>query len=250
MPRLGTRKLHYLLDSTFRAQGLKIGRDKLFTFLRMDHMLIRPLKNYTKTTDSTHWLRKYPNLVKNKSFEKAEQLWVSDITYIKTKQGNSYLSLVTDAVSRKIMGYHLSNDLKTEGVVQALKMAIKNRTYKGELIHHSDRGIQYCSFEYQSLLKKNHILSSMTDGYDCYQNALAERVNGILKMEFLTDQYQDVEQTDKVITQSIEIYNNKRPHLSLKMETPAVSHLKLSPTHKKTTRTLKGSCGFLASSKD
>lgn len=244
MPRIGTRKLHYLLGNTFRSEGLKIGRDKLFAFLRLEHLLIHPLKNYTKTTDSSHWLRKYPNLIKNKVFDQAEQLWVSDITYIKTKEGNSYLSLITDAVSRKIMGYHLSADLKTEGVIRALKMAIKNRKYQTEIVHHSDRGMQYCSNEYQSILKKNNILTSMTDGYDCYQNALAERVNGILKSEFLVDTYKDLEQTEKIVNQSVEIYNNKRPHLSLNMSTPAAIHHKLKPTHKKTTRTLNGSCGF------
>lgn len=244
MPRVGTRKLHYLLGETFRSQGLKVGRDKLFTFLRMEHLLVHPLKNYTKTTDSTHWLRKYPNLVKGRVFEKAEQLWVSDITYVKTREGNSYLSLITDAVSRKIMGYHLSSDLRTEGVINALKMAIKNRDYRSELVHHSDRGIQYCSAEYQKLLKENNILTSMTDGYDCYQNALAERVNGILKGEFLLTTYKDLEQTNKVIDQSIEVYNNKRPHLSLKYSTPALTHKKLRPTNKKTTRSKKDACGF------
>jgi transposase InsO family protein len=215
----------------------------------MEHLLIHPLKNYTKTTDSTHWLRKYPNLIKDGVFKKAEQLWVSDITYIKTKEGNSYLSLITDAVSRKIMGYNLSADLKTEGVIKALKMAIQNRSYQSPIVHHSDRGLQYCSYEYQAMLKKNNIRPSMTDGYDCYQNALAERMNGILKAEFLVDTYKDLEQAEKVIDQSVEIYNKKRPHLSLKMSTPASVHQKLQPTHKKTTRTLKGSCGFLASPK-
>ena len=126
------------------------------------------------------------------------------------------MSLVTDAVSRKIMGYHLSDDLSTEGVLSALNMAIRNRKYNRELIHHFDRGIQYCSYDYQSVLKENNILTSMTDGYDCYQNALAERMNGILKMEFLTQTYEDLRQTRKVISQSIETYNQMRPHLSLK----------------------------------
>lgn len=127
MPRLGTRKLYYLLKDKFEKDQLKIGRDKLFMFLRSEQMLIKPRKMYTRTTMSKHWLRKHPNLILDHSFKIAEQLWVSDITYVKTKAGNSYLSLVTDAVSRKIMGYHLSNDLKTEGVLEALKMAIKQR---------------------------------------------------------------------------------------------------------------------------
>ena len=247
MPRIGPRKLFYLLQPSLRSRSLKVGRDKLFSFLRMDHLLIKPQKSYTKTTDSKHWLRKYPNLIKDRTFDRAEQLWVSDITYIKTKQGNSYLSLVTDAVSRKIMGYHLSDDLRTEGVLSALRMAIKNRNYNGPLIHHSDRGLQYCSYDYQTMLGENNIQTSMTDGYDCYQNALAERMNGILKMEFLTDTYEDIKQTEQVISQSITTYNDFRPHLSLRMETPSKMHKTLIPTHKKTTRTLKGSCGFLTS---
>lgn len=226
MPRLGTRKLYYLLKDSFEKRHLKIGRDKLFMFLRSEQMLVRPRKCYTRTTMSKHWLRKHPNLILNHCFKRAEQLWVSDITYIKTQEGNSYLSLVTDAVSRKIMGYHLSCDLKTEGVLQALKMAIKQRIYNHQLIHHSDRGIQYCLQEYQSLLEHNNIITSMTDGYDCYQNALAERINGILKDEFLVDTYKDQQQARKIIEQSIKIYNSKRPHLSLDYKTPDYIHKK------------------------
>lgn len=246
MPRLGTRKLYYLLHDNFRQRELKVGRDKLFSFLKMEHMLIKPFKCYTKTTNSKHWLHKHPNLIKEKHFVEAEQLWVSDITYLKTKEGNSYLSLVTDAGSRKIMGYHLSADLRTEGMMEALKMAIKNRKYTQPLIHHSDRGLQYCSEDYQQLLESNNIITSMTDGYDCYQNALAERVNGILKMEFLFHPYTDLNQARKVIEQSIYIYNHKRPHLSLKMKTPEQVHQQ-NPTHKKNTRTFEGSCVFLSS---
>ena len=226
MPRLGTRKLYYLLNNQFKLRNLKVGRDKLFMFLRSEQMLIKPRKSYTRTTMSKHWLKKHPNLVKEKIFEKAEQLWVSDITYIKTQAGNSYLSLVTDAISRKIMGHHLSDDLKTDGVLLALKMAVKHRSYKHQLIHHSDRGMQYCSHEYQQELGRNNIITSMTDGYDCYQNALAERINGILKDEFLIHTYRDIEQARKVIKQSIYIYNNKRPHLSLNYKTPNYVHKK------------------------
>lgn len=232
MPRIGTRKLYYLLQDEFKRSGLKVGRDKLFSFLKHEHMLIYPMKSYTKTTNSKHWLHKHPNLIKEKQFHQAEQLWVSDITYLKTKQGNSYLSLVTDAGSRKIMGHHLSEDLRTEGMMEALKMAITNRIYTDPLIHHSDRGLQYCSEEYQLLLQKNNIITSMTDGYDCYQNALAERINGILKNEFLLNTYDDINQARKVIEESIRIYNHKRPHLSLNMKTPEQVH------QQKTSRTL------------
>jgi putative transposase len=226
MPRLGTRKLYYLLNEQFKQRNLKVGRDKLFMFLRSEQMLIKPRKNYTRTTMSKHWLRKHPNLVKEHQFKYAEQLWVSDITYLKTQSGNSYLSLITDAISRKIMGYHLSDDLKTEGVLKALKMAVKHRKYNHQLIHHSDRGLQYCSQEYQQELNKNNIITSMTDGYDCYQNALAERINGILKDEFLIHTYKDLKQARKVIEESIYIYNNKRPHLSLNYKTPECMHKK------------------------
>lgn len=226
MPRLGTRKPYYLLNKEFKQRNLKVGRDKLFMFLRSEQMLIKPRRSYTRTTMSKHWLRKHPNLVKERLFKHAEELWVSDITYLKTQSGNSYLSLVTDAISRRIMGYHLSEDLKTEGVLKALKMAIKHRRYNHQLIHHSDRGMQYCSYEYQEELANNNILTSMTDGYDCYQNALAERINGILKDEFLIHIYKDIDQARVVIEESIHTYNNKRPHLSLNYKTPEYIHKK------------------------
>jgi transposase InsO family protein len=226
MPRLGTRKLYFLLEGTFKQKQLKVGRDRLFSFLKQEQMLIKPRKTYTKTTMSKHWLYRHPNRIKAKTFDQPEQLWVSDITYIKTKESNSYLSLVTDAVSRKIMGYHLSRDLRTESVMKALKMATGNRTFNGPLIHHSDRGLQYCADDYQQLLLKHDIKASMTDGHDCYQNALAERINGILKQEFLIQTYKNIDQAAKVIEQSIYIYNSKRPHLSLGYKTPDQVHKK------------------------
>ena len=240
MPRLGTRKLYFLLQEEFKKQELKVGRDKLFYFLRHEHLLIQPMKSYTKTTFSKHWLHKHPNLVKGIRPHAAEQLWVSDITYLKTKQGNSYLSLVTDAASRKIMGYHLSADLRTEGVLRALQMALRNRTHGHPLIHHSDRGLQYCSEQYQQLLRKHDLITSMTDGYDCYQNALAERINGILKSEFLLHTYENIKQADKVIEQSIHIYNTMRPHLSLQMKTPQQAHDKKYKSQKKSSKPLRG----------
>lgn len=226
MPRIGTRKLYYLLKDDFERLGVKIGRDALFDYLRSEHMLIKPSKSYTKTTNSKHWLKKYPNLFKQHIPTRPEQVFVSDITMIKTRGSVCYLSLVTDAFSRKIMGYKLSEDMSSEKVVQALKMAMKNRISALPLIHHSDRGLQYCSSVYQETLKQNHILPSMTDGYDCYQNALAERVNGILKSEFLINQCNHKQDLDKLIRQSIDIYNNERPHLSLTMKTPTFIHEK------------------------
>lgn len=229
MPRIGTRKLYYLLGKRFDEQGIRIGRDRLFDFLRNEHMLIKPRKSYTKTTWSKHWLHKHPNLVKDIMLTAPEQLWVSDITYIKTRQQNCYLSLVTDAYSRKIMGYYLSDDLKADSVAKALKMAVADRVYSHDLIHHSDRGLQYCSEPYQQILSSNRIRCSMTDGYDCYQNALAERVNGILKEEFLFPLANNMEQLNIMVEQSIRIYNNKRPHLSLNMKTPGQVHKQKSP---------------------
>lgn len=221
MPKLGTRKLYHLLGSS-----LNIGRDKLFCILRANNMLIKPVRSYTKTTMSKHWLHKHHNLFKEMTVCRPEQVFVSDITYIKSKQKTHYLSLVTDAYSRKIVGYHLSDDLGAESVSKALKMAIKNRIYDKPLIHHSDRGLQYCAEVYQKILAKNKILPSMTDGYDCYQNALAERMNGILKHEFLFTKCNNYQDLNHLIKQSVCIYNNSRPHLALKMKTPNFVHLK------------------------
>lgn len=226
MPRLGTRKLYYLLKDRVCALGIKLGRDALFDYLRSEHLLIRRRKNYTKTTNSKHWLKKHPNLLTTTNITEAEQVFVADITYVKSGERTHYLSLVTDAFSRRIMGYHLSVDLAAENTVKALKMAVKRRATNNRLIHHSDRGLQYASSVYQQELYRNGMLASMTDGYDCYQNALAERVNGILKQEFLTETCQTGKELETLIKQSIEIYNNERPHLSLQMKTPNAIHKK------------------------
>ena len=226
MPRLGTRKLYYLLRSDIDALGIKIGRDALFDYLRSEHLLIKPKKNYTKTTDSKHWLRKYPNLMLGVKAQRPEQYFVSDITYIKSREKTHYLSLVTDAYSRKIMGFKLSDDMSTINVVQALHMAVLKRKTQQSLIHHSDRGLQYCSSLYQNALKENGILPSMTDGYDCYQNAMAERINGILKQEFFINKCNNGKELKQLVKESINTYNNKRPHLSLNMKTPNFIHQK------------------------
>ena len=225
MPRLGTRKLYYLLKDELMARDIKIGRDVLFNFLRAEQLLIKPKRSYTNTTDSKHWMKKYSNLILDVEITRPEQVWVSDITYIKTTSGNSYLSLVTDAYSKKIMGYELLENLSAAGPVRALNMALKNRKYKDVLIHHSDRGLQYCSAEYVQRLKDNHIDISMTQNGDPYENAIAERVNGILKYEFLwIDGFKDHLQAIQVIKQSIGIYNQDRPHLSCQMMTPEATH--------------------------
>lgn len=221
MPRIGTRKLYHLLQGQ-----LFVGRDKLFNILKANHMLIKPIKSYTKTTMSKHWLHKHPNLLKDITINRPEQVFVSDITYVKSRQKTHYLSLITDAYSRKIVGFHLSEDLSAESVSKALKMAIRNRVCQKPLIHHSDRGLQYCSELYQNILAKNKITPSMTDGYDCYQNALAERINGILKQEFLFNKCNNYQDLKSLIKQSVDIYNNNRPHLALNMKTPNFMHQK------------------------
>lgn len=228
LPRLGTRKLYYLLKDKFVCNGIKIGRDGLFAFLQSEHLLIKPKRSYHKTTNSKHWLHKYPNLLKDTKVKRINEVWVSDITYIDTKEKTAYLSLITDTFSRKIMGYHLHETLHTDGVEMALKDALKRRKTNHPLIHHSDRGIQYCASQYQNLLRKNHITPSMTDGYDCYQNALAERINGILKGEFLIVKPKDFKQAKIMIKQAIKHYNNKRPHLALEYKTPNQIHYKKS----------------------
>jgi transposase InsO family protein len=225
MPRLGTRKLYYLLKEELIVHNIKMGRDVLFNFLRAEQLLIKPKRSYTKTTNSKHWMKKYPNLILDMEINRPEQVWVSDITYIKTTSGNSYLSLVTDAYSKKIMGYALLDNLSVAGPLTALNMALKNRKYNGELIHHSDRGLQYCSSEYVKQLTDHRINISMTQNGNPYENAIAERVNGILKYEFLwIDGFRDHLQAMEVIKQSIGIYNQDRPHLSCQMMTPDLTH--------------------------
>ncbi|MCW4010055.1 MAG: IS3 family transposase [Candidatus Bathyarchaeota archaeon] len=224
MPRLGTRKLYFLLKDEFAAKGIKVGRDALFSLLRREHLLIARKKNYTKTTNSKHWLKKHPNLLKEVHPGYPEQVFVSDITYVKTREQTCYLTLVTDAFSRKIMGYNVSKDLGAESTVKALDAAIGNKQRTVNTIHHSDRGLQYASLIYQEKLKESGMVPSMTDGYDCYQNALAERMNGILKQEFMIATCNSFVELDTLVKESVEIYNSERPHLSLGMRTPSDVH--------------------------
>jgi putative transposase len=226
MPRIGTRKLYYLIKDELNVLHIKIGRDVLFNFLRAEHLLVKPKRSYVKTTNSKHWMKKHPNLIKNLEVTKPEQLWVSDITYIQTEQGHNYLSLITDAYSKKIMGYELLDTLGTEGPLKALKSALKSREYTHDLIHHSDRGLQYCSADYTNILKDNNVKISMTENGDPYENAIAERINGILKYEFLiVDGFKNHLEALKVIKESVGIYNDERPHLSCEMLTPNQTHL-------------------------
>ncbi len=226
MPKLGTRKLYWLLKEDFWREDIKLGRDKLFELLKKNQMLIVNKRKYVKTTNSKHWMKKYPNITHEIRLNQPEQLWVSDITYIRTEEGFGYLALITDAYSRKIVGYDLNNSLSTKGSLRALKMAIKGKIYSGRLIHHSDRGLQYCSHEYTQLLKNNDITISMTEKYDPYENALAERMNRTLKDEFLfIKKFSSIKLAQLTIEQSVKIYNNFRPHLSWNMLTPNKVHL-------------------------
>jgi transposase InsO family protein len=227
-PRLGTRKLHYLLSPALQAAGIKLGRDALFDWLREAHLLVPPRRAYHKTTNSHHRFRRHPNLLKAGEGQviatACEQVWVADITYLPTAGPCAYLSLVTDAYSRKIVGWHVHDSLHAESVSQALKMALKGRQTRQPLVHHSDRGIQYCAEDYQKIHQRHGLVCSMTDGYDCYQNALAERVNGILKDELLLQRPADLTQATTMVRESVAIYNGERPHLSLKMKTPDAVH--------------------------
>ena len=239
MPRVGGLKLYYLLNDDLTK--LHVGRDKLFLILKANDRLIKPKRSYRITTNSHHRFRKYKDIVFDLTINHPEQVWVSDITYIGSRKNNSYLALVTDAYSKKIMGYDLSNSLVLEGSLRAMKMALKNRKYKTPLIHHSDRGLQYCSNQYQKILRENDVTTSMTVKYDPYANAIAERVNGILKQEFLLEEYNcDMKTMKKIVEESIEIYNSMRPHLSCNMLTPDVMHLQskeIKPSYKKITNT-------------
>jgi len=227
MPRIGTRKLQYLLDPLLQQHGINIGRDKLFDILADYGFLVRRRKRRKVfTTDSNHPFRKYPNLVKGMDVLEPGRLWVSDITYISLNEGYCYLSLVTDAYSRRIMGYCLWPSLKKEGPLKALEIALSAQDCHDSLIHHSDRGLQYCCSDYINRLNKAHIAISMTEKGDPYENALAERVNGILKSEFgLDGKFDSFQQAAAKVDYVVSVYNNIRPHSSINYLTPDQAHL-------------------------
>ncbi|MEV3815560.1 IS3 family transposase [Aeromonas salmonicida] len=226
-PRVGTRKLHYLLQGQDDV-WLKVGRDRLFQILAEHRLLVPPRRAYHKTTHSFHRFYRHPNLLKAGPEQVTpvapEQVWVADITYLPARSGPLYLSLVTDAYSRKIVGHHVHEGMHAESVAMAFKKALKQRRGGEGLIHHSDRGVQYCSDLYQSLHDRHGVRCSMTDGYDCYQNALAERVNGILKGELLLQSPQDLAQAREMVREAVDIYNVERPHHALKYRTPDAVH--------------------------
>jgi len=220
-PRVGTRKLYKELQDALDSQGIKIGRDTLFEILRSHDMLVKRKKASCKTTDSYHRFHKYTNLIKDKEITAPNQVWVSDITYIRTVKGFCYLALITDMYSRKIVGYDISDSLELAGCLRALKLALRTARPAAGLIHHSDRGVQYCSNQYVRELKSHNIMISMTEENHCYENAIAERVNGILKDEFYLDQcFFNTKSASTATKSAINIYNNKRLHISLGYKTP------------------------------
>lgn len=222
MPRVGTRKIYFLIKKDLQHRGLKLGRDGLFELMRLYGLQIKPRRRYVQTTMSKHWLRKWPNVIKQKTAQYSDEVWVSDITYLKTEQGNCYLNMITDACSRKIVGYAVADNMETESMIAALKMAITQRKQPSVLtIHHSDRGMQYCSKEYELLTRENNITLSMTENGDPYENALAERMNRTIKEEFGMDRVlKTKQQAIQLVQESIFLYNQKRPHLALNMKTP------------------------------
>lgn len=226
LPRVGTLKLHQMLTPLLARHRISIGRDYLFDLMREHRLDIRRRKRRVTTTDSRHWMRRYANLAKTMHVIRPEQLWVSDITYIRMNNGWGYLSLITDAYSRKIMGYSFRKDLSAQGCLDAMKMALDNRIYLSDLVHHSDRGSQYCCKDYIDLLTENGIAVSMTENGDPYENALAERMNGILKSEFeLYNSALGFADTSQKISESISAYNQIRPHSSCDYLTPEQAHL-------------------------
>ncbi len=215
------------LDSEFEKANLKVGRDALFNILREYTMLTLRKRYSARTTNSYHRFYKYSNTIKNIAIKRPNQVWAADITYIRTVKGFCYLALITDMYSRKIVGYDLSDSLELKGCVRALNKAIYQAKDTKGLIHHSDRGIQYCSNVYTHVLKRKKIAISMTEENHCYENALAERVNGILKSEFYLDQiFPDVAHAKRATKNAIKLYNQIRLHLSLNFKTPNMVYLK------------------------
>jgi len=223
--QLGGKKLYELCKEKIHNIDDKVGRDKFFDILRRHRLLVKRRKKYVYTTDSYHRFKVYKNRFKEQLLTKAHQAWVSDITYVRTNKGFMYLFLLTDAYSRKIVGWSLSESLAIEGAIKALKMAMNQCANTQGLIHHSDRGIQYCCKEYVRVLTEAEIIISMTEENHCYENAIAERVNGILKMEYgLEETFTDTKRLLKATEEAVWLYNMQRPHWSLQLSTPHQIH--------------------------
>ena len=225
LPRCGVDKLYFMLKKRFEEHGIKLGRDGLYRLMGRYGLLIRFRNRKPYTTNSYHHFKKYPNLIREKLITQAGELWVSDITYIRKVNGFSYLSIITDAYSHKIVGYKLHPTLHSEGAIDALIMANKDEKKMDKLIHHSDRGIQYCCREYVQMIEHFGIQLSMTEKGDPYENAIAERVNGILKYEFgLNAIFASQTQAEVAVEESIQKYNELRIHDSCNRLTPVKAH--------------------------
>ena len=223
--KMGGKKLYGLLQSDMLVMGGGIGRDKFFDLLRRRHLLVERRRKYAVTTESYHRFRVYKNKLEDFTPVRPHQVWVCDITYVRISKGFVYLFLITDAYSRKIVGWELSNSLGLQGALSCLSMAIKQCPDPDGLIHHSDRGFQYCSHEYVGRLKARGIAISMAEAGNCYQNAMAERVNGILKEEYgLDETFENENQVRQVVKQTVRAYNEQRPHWSLNLQIPAKVH--------------------------
>lgn len=226
-PRLGGLKLHSMLREELEAEEVYLGRDRFFEVLRNQALLLEPLPKAPRTTNSAHSLPVFTNEVKDLELTGPNQVWVSDITYIRTREDFAYLSLITDKYSRKVVGYHLGRTLAAEDTLEALNMALETLPEGSRPIHHSDRGCQYCCHEYVKRLKEQGLAISMTQENHCAENALAERMNGILKQEyFLHYEFRTVAQARKAVDEAVHLYNTRRPHRSLKLCTPEEIHWK------------------------
>ncbi len=218
-----------MLQPFLLQHNINIGRDHFYTLLAKNKLLVRKTKRSVHTTNSKHHFHRYPNLAKGFTPLKAHELWVSDITYIPLKDRFAYLFLITDAYSRKIVGHYVSDDMKVSSAVVALKKALAQKPVETIVIHHSDRGIQYCSNEYVNLLQQHHAMISMTQSGDPLENAVAERVNGILKTELISSSYEDIDRASLSIARAIIIYNYKRRHSSLNYQIPNDVHQQKGP---------------------
>ena len=223
--RLGTRKLLEEMKDFLDLHDFQLGRDAMFDLLRDHRLLVNKRKRSGPTTTfSKHRFRKYPNIIRNFTPIAPNQLWVSDITYLQLNNGFAYLSLVTDAYSRKIVGYCLHKTLSSQGPLRAMKMALLNNPQRSELIHHSDLGVQYCCDDYVNLLQSNEIRISMTENGDPLENAIAERVNGILKQELILEPLASFKIAEEQVIIACSTYNYLRPHNSINNLKPAIAH--------------------------
>ncbi len=224
--RMGGRKLFELLEPFMLEHQIKMGRDALFDLLACNHLLVRRKRRSIRTTQSHHWLHKHPNLIKEFISKGPNELWVSDITYLRTPKGFLYISLITDVFSHKVVGCHIAESLESLQTIQALHMALKQHIpSEKKLIHHSDRGVQYCSADYVKLLQEHNVAISMTQSGDPLENAVAERINGIIKGEYMDlCQVTNLIQGQQCLEESVALYNNERPHMSIGMLTPENVH--------------------------